>query len=111
MSLHKKIEEFEKIAKILDSGMSIGPIKFGIDPIIGLIPVVGDALPLIFSAYLLRVAIQEHLPKLTIIHIILNMIVDWLVGSIPIIGDIWDFFFRSYSRNLKLLKAAAQKIQ
>jgi hypothetical protein len=104
LTIKQHIHNYEKITRLLDDGFAIGPFRFGLDPIIGLLPVVGDALPTIFSVYLFAIALQAGATPGTLLRMALNILIDWLFGSIPIIGDIFDIFFKASSRNLRLLK-------
>ncbi len=94
----------EKFAKLLDNQFNIAGFKFGLDPIMGLVPVLGDIIPLLLSSYLVVLAIEAKIPTATIIKMICYVILDFLLGSVPIIGDIIDFFFKASTMNLKLLK-------
>lgn len=104
MVAHSKIKLAENLTDLLENKFKIGPFKFGLDPIIGLVPILGDIIPAIMSAYLVYIAIVEKVAKPVILKMILLIVIDYVVGSIPIVGDITDFFFKAYSHNLKTLK-------
>ena len=99
----------ERIAKLLDNQFKIGPFKFGLDPIIGLIPGLGDIIPALFAGYLISLAYQEKLSPVVIRQMIANTIIDLIIGTVPIAGDIGDFFFKASERNMKLLKVELLK--
>jgi hypothetical protein len=76
--------------------------RFGIDPLIGLVPFVGDFASALFSAWIVLEAARFRLPKIVILRMILNAIVDFGIGLIPFVGDLVDFGFKSNRRNLDL---------
>jgi len=78
--------------------------RFGLDGIIGLIPVIGDLLTTGISALFVVDAIKSGARKHTIGRMLANVVVDLLIGLIPIVGDLFDFAFKSNTKNLNLLK-------
>jgi len=101
-------EEFaraEFLARLLDDGLRIPgtDIRFGLDAVLGLIPVIGDWLPLILSLYPIQVAWRAGVPKPVIGRMIFNVLIDAGIGSIPIVGDVFDLFWMSTRRNVDIL--------
>lgn len=92
------------LADLLENKFNFLGFKFGLDPIIGFVPVVGDFIGLVLSAYIIWIAYSMNVP--TEIKTIMwrNVIIDFILGSIPFIGDISDFFYKASSKNLKLLE-------
>ena len=84
------------------------PFRIGWDPIIGLIPGLGDLVDTAFSAYLLFLASQFGLPKNVLGWMVFNIGLEAIVGSIPLIGDVFDAFYKSNIRNLALLEKHLQ---
>lgn len=76
----------------------------GLDAILGLVPVVGDAISAALGAYIIWEARNMGLPKWKIWRMVGNLGVDTAIGAIPLAGDAFDFIFRSNSRNLRILK-------
>jgi hypothetical protein len=81
-------------------------LRFGWEPVIGLVPVVGDAVGAALSSVLLWTAHRLGVPRIVQARMLVNVVYDTLVGSVPVIGDLYDFFFRSNRRNLDLLERA-----
>lgn len=94
----------ENIAKLLDGQFTAFGFRFGLDPIIGLLPGAGDIVTTAFSLYLVWVGLQTGLPSHQIGRMILNIAIDFAVGFIPIIGDIFDFAYKANSKNFEILK-------
>jgi hypothetical protein len=78
------------------------PIGFGLDPIIGLIPFAGDAVSGLMSAWIVLEAARFRLPRIVILRMVMNALVDFGVGLLPFVGDLIDFGFKGNRRNLEL---------
>ena len=99
-----------KLSRLMDTAFRIPgtPFRIGWDPIIGLLPGVGDLIDTAFSAYLLFLASQFGLPKNVLGWMVFNIGLEAIVGSIPLIGDVFDAFYKSNIRNLALLEKHLQ---
>jgi len=97
------------LADLLDQRFTIPgtSIRVGLDPILGLIPGIGDALANIAGSAILLIAAQLNVPKIVLIRMGLNVVVNALIGAIPIFGDIFSIWFRSNARNADLLERYA----
>lgn len=104
--LISEYEWIEKIAKLLDSKFKIPGtnFKFGLDPILGLIPGLGDVSTFLMSSLLVLAMVRHGASGRVTALMTLNVLIDTLIGGIPILGNIFDFFFKANNRNLKLLK-------
>jgi hypothetical protein len=78
----------------------------GLDPIIGLIPGLGDLITSAFSFLIVFAAWQRNLPKVTIARMVSNIAIDTLVGAMPVVGDIFDAAWKNNKKNVALLKRA-----
>ena len=98
-------DHLDQTATLLDSRYRIPftRIRFGWDPIVGLVPVVGDLAIAVVSLHLVRCARTLGADGRLASRMVLNVLADALLGSIPIIGTLFDIFFRTNERNLKLL--------
>ena len=97
---------FKWIAFIMDDFLRIPGTKFrfGLDPIIGLLPGIGDTGSAIVSALALIAAARRGIPKILLARMSLNILINELVGIIPGVGDAFSFWFKSNARNYELLK-------
>jgi hypothetical protein len=78
--------------------------RFGLDPIIGLLPGLGDTGSAIVSALALIQAARRGVPKVLLARMSMNILINELIGIVPVIGDAFSFWFKSNSRNYELLK-------
>jgi Domain of unknown function (DUF4112) len=97
------------VTRLLDEvvGVPGTPIKVGLDPVIGVIPVVGDAVAAGVGAWVIAEAASFGLPRIVLGRMVLNVLVDLGIGAIPVLGDIYDLFFRSNTRNFELFRRHA----
>lgn len=93
-----------RLAKLLDYQFTIPGTnwRFGLDPLLGLLPGVGDGISFIFQAYLVYLLSQKGYSGKLVAKMLINIILDTLIGSIPVIGQLWDFWFKASKRNLQL---------
>ncbi len=92
------------LARLLDSSIQLPGTKrrFGLDPILGLIPFVGDFAGALLSGYIVLAAAFAGAPVFTLIRMIVNIGIDTLVGSVPIVGDFFDAAWKSNEMNIAL---------
>jgi Domain of unknown function (DUF4112) len=104
------MESLDRLARLLDDFIRIPflNVRIGLDPILGLVPWVGDTLTALFSLYLIGSAVQYRAPKVIIMRMAMNVAFDYLLGIIPFIGDASDFFVKSNRWNMNLLRRYAQ---
>src|SRR5213593_876002 len=100
---------FRWLALVMDDFLRFPGTKFrfGLDPIIGLLPGVGDAASAIISALALVYAARSGLPKILLARMAMNILINELVGIVPGLGDAFSFWFKSNARNYELLKRHA----
>src|SRR6266513_6553313 len=97
---------FKWLALIMDNVVRVPGtnLRFGLDPIIGLIPGIGDTASAIISALSLIYAARCGLPKVLLARMSLNILLNEIIGIIPGIGDVFSFWFKSNVRNYDLLQ-------
>ncbi len=99
----------ERVTHALDElvGIPGTSVRVGLDPIVGLIPVVGDAVAGVVGAWVIAEAARFGIPRVVLARMAVNLVVDLAIGAIPFLGDLYDFAFRSNSRNLALFRRHA----
>ena len=102
------------LAELLDRRFTIPgtDIRIGLDPLIGLIPGVGDAAANLMGFFIVMVGTQIGLPRIVLVRMTVNIAVNAVVGSIPVLGDLFSVWFKSNIRNIQLLErhAAAERV-
>ena len=103
----KQVEPlFRWIALLMDDLLRIPGtrFRFGIDPLIGLIPGLGDTGSAMVSALALIQAARHGLPKIVLARMSVNILLNELIGIVPVIGDAFSFWFKSNARNHQLIR-------
>ena len=104
--LSTKLNWAERVSYLMDEKFRVPGtnFRFGIDPLLNLIPVLGDLSGFVVSIVLVLTMARHGLSRKVLILMFLNIILDSTIGAIPIIGHVFDFFYKSNSRNIRLLK-------
>jgi hypothetical protein len=106
LTREQRLARFDTIAKLLDIAFVLPGtnIRYGIDGLIGLIPVVGDIITTAISLLLVREARVLGAPWHVTARMLGNVAVDGVVGMVPFAGDAFDVMFRANMRNVRLLR-------
>ncbi len=101
-----KLNWAERVSYLMDEKFRIPGtnVRFGIDPLLNLIPVLGDISGFVVSIVLVLTMARYGLSRKVLILMLKNIILDSTIGAIPIIGQLFDFAYKSNSRNIRLLK-------
>ena len=105
-SAQETFERLDKLSKLLDTAILIPGtnIRFGVDALIGLVPVVGDMISTAMSSWLIYEAHRLGISRLALWRMLGNLAIDGVVGAIPFLGDAFDVAFRANRRNLRILR-------
>jgi hypothetical protein len=100
-------ERLSRLAWLLDSSIPIPGTRFsiGLDALIGLFPVIGDAVGVFLSSYIVREAAALGVPRSILARMVFNVGLEGLVGMIPFAGDVFDAAYKANQRNVRLLNA------
>lgn len=100
-----RLRRLKFLSDLLDTRFSVPGTKwrFGLDGLLGLLPVVGDSISWLISAYMVGEAASVGVRKRTLMRMFWNITLDYLVGLIPLVGDFFDFAFKANRRNLELI--------
>jgi hypothetical protein len=102
--MNKNYARAEKIMRLLDTQYSFAGIKLGLDPLIGLFPVVGDVVSVVLALYIVYIGVEMGIKSRDLVMMILNIGMDFLLGTVPVVGDIADVIFRANERNMNILR-------
>ena len=105
-SQEQRVELLRRVARMLDSAVPVPgtSFRFGLDPILGLVPGVGDLVSPLFTLGILFQARDLGIPRIVQLRMIFNVAIDVLTGFIPLIGDLFDFAWKANNRNMALLE-------
>ena len=100
----------KRLVTLLDDQWTIPgtKVRFGLDPLIGLLPGVGDVLGAILGFLVIFAGWRRGLAGITLTRMLTNVAIDALVGTVPVAGDLFDFAWKSNRRNYDLILRAQQ---
>jgi hypothetical protein len=101
-----ELDRARSLTRLLDDAILIPGTSFrvGLDPIVGLIPGVGDLVTGAMSIYLLTVAQRAGAPPSVLLRMVGNLAIDSVVGAVPFLGDLFDAGWKANRRNLNLIE-------
>ena len=96
----------DNYSRLLDTKFHIPgtKIRFGVDFLLGLIPVVGDAISLGMSGLLIVTMAKHGASGKLVARMLGNVILDALVGTVPFLGNLFDLFYKANYRNAQLMR-------
>jgi hypothetical protein len=103
----RALGEVEFLAWLLDNSIPVpgtGGRRFGIDALIGFVPVVGDIFGGLMSVIVVWRGSRMGLPRIVVLRMLTNAAVDFVVGAVPLAGDAFDLWFKVNERNLGLIR-------
>ena len=105
----QRLELLRRVSRMLDSAVPVPgtSFRFGLDPILGLIPGFGDLVSPLFTLGMFWQARDLGVPRVVQLRMIFNVAIDVLIGFIPLIGDLFDFAWKANNRNMALLERHA----
>ena len=103
----RALAEVETLAWVLDNSIPVpgtGGRRFGIDAVIGFVPVVGDLVSGGIGLYVIWRGARLGLPRVVVGRMLANSAIDLAIGSIPVAGDAFDLWFKANTRNISLMR-------
>ena len=101
------LAEVEALAWLLDNSIPVpgtGGRRFGIDALIGFVPVVGDVVSGAIGLFVVWRGSRLGLPRVVVARMLANSAIDIAIGAIPFLGDAFDLWFKANTRNLALIR-------
>jgi hypothetical protein len=107
----QRLDTLRRMSQLLDSAFVVpgATYRVGLDPILGLIPGIGDLVSPLFTIGVLWQARELGVPRVVELRMIFNVAIDALLGAVPIAGDLFDFAWKANDRNMLLLEQHAQE--
>jgi hypothetical protein len=104
-----RLDALRRISQLLDAAFVVPgtTYRIGLDPILGLVPMIGDLASPLFTIGVLWQGRDLGIPRIVQLRMLFNAAIDSLIGAIPIAGDLFDFAWKSNQMNLALLERHA----
>src|SRR3954470_1606856 len=105
----QRLATLRRLARLFDSAIRVPGtgITIGLDPLLGLIPGIGDLATPFLSLAILWHAATVRVPRVVLARMVLNALIDAGIGAIPIAGDVFDFAWKANEWNMALLERHA----
>ena len=109
MDHRQHLDALRKLQHLLDNAFRVPGtnVRFGWDPIVGLVPWLGDVVTAVFAGAILIHAHRMRVPRVIQTRMFFNTLIDIVVGLIPFVGDVSDVFWKSNAKNFALLERHA----
>ena len=101
-SVRRRVESLEQLLEGLFKVPVLGR-RIGLDAMLGLVPVAGDAITAAMGLYLVWEARNLGMPRWQLWRMAGNVGIDTLIGAVPVAGDLFDLLYRSNTKNLKII--------
>ncbi len=103
------LDRLRSMARVLDDLVAVPGTRWrvGLDPILGLLPGVGDAVTGSVAAYAIVVARRLGAPPSVLVRMAGNVVLDLVAGSVPLVGDLFDFGWKANRKNVRLVERYA----
>ena len=113
MTEPETLKDLQRLSYFLDDAIPIPgtPYRIGIDPLLGLLPVSGDLITGLASAYIVFRAAQLGISRMTLLRMVMNITLDTILGSLPFAGDIFDTVWKANQKNITLLERSLNSPQ
>lgn len=100
----RALNRMRRLAWILDDCIRVPgtEFRFGLDPVVSILPVLGDAVAAGISLYIVVESANLGVGYRTLVRMLTNLVLDFAVGSIPYLGSAFDFYFKANNRNIAL---------
>ncbi|MEO8296104.1 MAG: DUF4112 domain-containing protein [Gemmatimonadota bacterium] len=104
------LERIRRLAWLLDNSIPIPgtSVRIGLDPIVGLIPGLGDLAGAFFSGYIVVAAAKLGASRSTIFRMLWNVLIELVIGMVPVVGDLFDAGWKANAKNIALLERSLE---
>lgn len=105
-SVDPRLARVRALARVLDSAVAVPGtnFRFGLDPVLGLVPGLGDLAGAMLSTYIVLTGIRLGASRSVVVRMIANVAIDTVVGSVPVVGDLFDASWKANNRNVALIE-------
>jgi hypothetical protein len=103
-TIGQELRALDALSRLLDSRFGMMGVNFGLDSILGLVPVAGDVATGLAGLHALVTAWRLKLPASASLGIVWNIVFDTGLGAVPVAGDVFDIFFQSNRKNYRIVE-------
>jgi hypothetical protein len=104
ISVNTHIRYARRLVSMMDTRFSLLGLRFGIDPLLDIIPILGSNVSALASCYLFYVAYLAGVPQWVYAKMVWHIALDYLIGVIPVLGIFFDVIHKANVKNLELIE-------
>jgi hypothetical protein len=106
IDMQTRLKRLRRLAWLIDGVFSLPGtrFRFGLNSIVGLVPVGGDAILGAVSLYIVYEAMQLGVPAPQLARMLANVALEVAGGSVPVLGDVFDMALKANLRNLAIIE-------
>lgn len=100
-------EWVRRFSWVLDDAFAVPGLpgrRVGVDGLIALVPVAGDAVGVALSLVIVVVGVAAGVSVPTIIRMLLHVGIEALIGLVPFVGTVFNMAFKANNRNVALIE-------
>ena len=99
------LAQIDHMARLMDRMIPLPIVGgIGLDALLGLVPVAGDALSFAISSFIVIRAAQLGVPESLISRLVAFQITDLLLGAVPVAGDLFDVSYQADVKSAALIR-------
>lgn len=101
-----RLARLRRLAWLIDGafGLPGTRFRFGLNSIVGLLPIGGDVVLGAISLYIVYEAAQLGIPRQVLLRMMANVALEVAGGSVPILGDLFDMALKANLRNIAIIE-------
>ncbi len=101
-----RLKRLRRLAWLIDGVFKLPGtrFRFGLNSLVGLVPVGGDAVLGALSLYIIYEAAQLGVPGPQLARMFGNVALEVVGGSVPVLGDVFDMALKANLRNLAIIE-------
>lgn len=103
---HPALPRVRALSHLLDDAVRVPgtDIRFGLDPILGVLPVAGDSVSSLISLYIIAEGYRADAPPDVLAKMLGLTAVDFVIGSVPVAGPVFDAAWKNNKWSVGLLE-------
>ncbi|ELZ29934.1 hypothetical protein C474_12906 [Halogeometricum pallidum JCM 14848] len=104
------VERMRTVVRVFDDLIDVPGTNtsIGLDPILGLVPVVGDLASAAFSLYIVAESARLGVSYRTLVAMLANVAIDTAGGAVPYIGTLFDAVWKANKWNFEMAMSDLQ---
>lgn len=107
VAANPELERVRRLSHLLDDSIRVPgtDVRFGIDPVLSILPIKGDLVAMALSLYVVWLASKAGVPGYAIAGMLAHVFANFVVSVVPVVGQIIDARWKVNKRNLAVMES------